>query len=350
MQNKKIYAIDIVSELVRNLSGSEPAFFQRDECFFAASTVGFGWVEHGLSTLAEDPEGVKGGYIKEKPEIIDSKDITYMDQGEFKGDKTRRVINEEVSRVRPILFGRDTDSFTLKDIAKAVESFTKNSDDKKIRLVSHWNSYRSHKYGYAADGMDFGLGEARVMDRERYFELMREREERLLSGLEEISRLASEEGEYNSSNKDIIEMAYDGTGTGRMCPKPYAILDAFVITPDFLINFPRKGQLSYHNRNESWSDSSEFNAREGIVKFGEISTGYKSPFSFHYRLNSSPIIARKTDEFTDLINQSNAKITRGVSAILNVMPQIEQYVERLNNMNDIAFRKEIKRHEKLVEA
>ena len=58
-------------------------------------------------------------------------------------------------------------------------------DDGRIRMVDHGENYHSHKYGYAADGIDVFLADARVMIRSEYFDLMRARELKAKEQLDE---------------------------------------------------------------------------------------------------------------------------------------------------------------------
>ncbi len=340
--NKPVYAIDIVSDLIRAYSGTEPVFFQRDGNFFAASNVGFGWLGHGLSTTPKDPERLRYSE-KEDAEILESEDIR-------NSDEERKIKKNELNRVKPLIFGPDHDCYSLENMFELVEEISKLKDDGKIRMLTHGVRYRSHKYGYASDGEDVGLNSGRVIDRKRYFELMRLKEEGLYSGLERVSEEAKDEPEFGmgmtKSKKDIVEMAYDGTETGRMGHKPFSILDALVITPDFLITFPRNGTFDYRGENKTWTEKTEFNGRGGVLKFRGVGTGSESPFSSYYRTNSFEISGIDSQDFGVESEQIDRTLAYGRKVISEFMPKIQQYVGRLNKMNNQAYSGEIAGREK----
>jgi len=333
-----VYAVDIVSDIIRRLSGSEPVFFQRDGQFFAASTAGFGWLRRGLNIKQK----VKRFGEEEYPEILESLDITYEEKpkNKYEGSKLR-VVKKELGRVMPLIFGSDDDSYNLKNMAKTAEVLGKLKPDGKIRLVSHGSGYHSHKYGYAADGMDFWLSEGRVMDKARFFQLMREKEETLLTGLEKKANEGKDEPEFGfgEGSKERILSVYNGSGAD-------VLPDALVITPHFLFTFPRTGQFR-HRENEAWTTSTGFIGRESPVRFYHIGGGYKSPFAAYFKTNSINISALGTEEFNAQARRMAADLALGTKLVAEIMPQVQQYIERLNNMNNTAFAKDIVYREEL---
>lgn len=345
------YQIDIVTELITRLGGSNPVFFQRDHQFYVASSAGFGWVGHGLSTHPKNAERLECGVDKEDSEILESKDITYIEQPKEKYQSAkRRVIKQELRRVQPLLFGEDDDMFSLESMAKTAEALQNLPDDGKIRMISHGNGYHSHKHGYACDGMDFWLSTGRVIDRKRYFELMRQKEEALLQGLEKTSVAASKEPEFGvgvAGNRNYIEMAYDGSGIGRMGYKPFSLVDALVITPAFLVSFPRSGGFEYNERNKVWTPETGFSSSNGILKFRSTPTHDDSPFKIYFKTNSLASNVRTISEFQEQSEQMIAALSHGTKAVGEVMPLMEMYVARMNNMNNTAFAKSIERRRKV---
>src|SRR3989338_9535913 len=142
-----LYAVDIIKDIMTKLSSSEPVLFQRDGYLYIASKEGFAQITKGLRT---EPDERKK--IEEQPNSSESKDVIvgWVDKdSRYRKPKFRKG---EEKYLKPILFGTDDDSFSLKEITKIAEELAKLPDDGQIRMVKHSSSYHSHKYGYASDG------------------------------------------------------------------------------------------------------------------------------------------------------------------------------------------------------
>lgn len=142
---KQEHALDIVTGIITAISDTKPIFFQRDGDLFVASEAGFGVLRNYLITR----------------EIQKSAESTGTDK-----------------YIKAIRFSSDTRDYSLEDIANSAMQLSKLPDDGKIRIVSHSESYHSHKHGYAQDGLDVALQYAGEMNREKYLELFRQAEER----------------------------------------------------------------------------------------------------------------------------------------------------------------------------
>ena len=194
------YAVDTVISVVNELSNTPPVFFQSNEEFYAITPDCFGKVSLGLSL-------VSNGRNDELPEIIASEDIIIKEK-----DKSRRSRENEKTKFKkgekkhilPLVFGVDSGVvFSLESIANIASNLGKLPDDGKIRLISHYNQYHSHKHGYAADGSDTWLSAARVMDREVYFNLIKQKEDKFFNVLVDVSK--SPEGAWE---KEVIRKAF----------------------------------------------------------------------------------------------------------------------------------------------
>ncbi|MEK6861837.1 MAG: hypothetical protein AABY07_07770, partial [Nanoarchaeota archaeon] len=223
-----VYAVDITLKLMEGLSSSKPHLFQRDGSLFVVSQEGLGVVSFGLSTsqIREPRYGET-----QPPEILESRNAILEWVKEDYQTRPRLLEGEE-QHLKAIAFGPDSTQFYLKDIVETAGELSKIPDDGNIRLVSHDTRYHSHKYGYAADGIDVLVYAARVMNRERYLELLRKKEEIL----KEIAGFSVED------KRDLSE-------TYKRLKFP----DCVVLTPHIVVSFPRAG-----SRNGSWTSTTEF--------------------------------------------------------------------------------------------
>lgn len=277
---KKSHAVDIVGEIIAKLSASKPIYFQRNGALFIASEGGFGLLRLGLSTdasLLSEPEWVREKRQTDFEELQASsdaiKELNFNNSGHYQ--KVEFVEGEE-KYVAPIWFRNDSQSFTLDDMVKTAGALTKLPDDGRIRLVNHTDRYHSHKHGYAADGMDVFLASARVMDRKKYLELFRKKEDRTLG------------------------------------------LDCVIITPDLRASFPTYVVIKY-------DDDGDLDIRKGYFDGTE-----KSPFGFHLSTEKQAINVKDAKAFDNLQATLIARMQKALGAVASSMPQIEEYVSQTN--------------------
>lgn len=297
------YVIDIVSKAVERL-GAPTSTFQRDGMLYIVSPHGFGQVNYGLRTQPQ-PEHRKDE--PEFPEILESHDIS----------ASEKLKTQEAPRLKPILFGEDSTQFSLEALATTAAQLAQTPDDGKIRMVQHGSRYRSHKYGYAMDGTDVWLDSARVMDRNRYFELMRQNEDTLLANLAQHKARIENKEQYRGMRGDVV------ANYGRE-----HLPSGVVMTPHLIALFPRPGNLTpYASPKNSWSAESPLEAQ--FMECHPIDTESETPFRMHLILNNAHIIAANAKEFTEKSDALAGAHARDIAAIGSAAPDIEQYIAKL---------------------
>ena len=81
-------------------------------------------------------------------------------------DESGHIIESEAKYFAPLCRDKDGRENNLAELLEIGEIARKQSlDDGRIRMVSHGTSYHSHKHGYATDGVDVSVTDARVMMR-----------------------------------------------------------------------------------------------------------------------------------------------------------------------------------------
>lgn len=173
-----VYAVDVVYDIMKEISFEEPVLFQRDGSLYIASNEGFGQVTYGLPIHPQKKES----WEKELDCILESEAIF---EG-YKSGEPKIAIGEE-SYLKAIAFGSDDKALTLEGVILAARELSKLSNDEKIRMISHDTSYHSHKYGYAVDGVDVCITGARKIDKEKYLDFIRKNEESTFGQLSELT-------------------------------------------------------------------------------------------------------------------------------------------------------------------
>lgn len=312
------YVIDIVCKAMNQLS-CPTSMFQRDGRFYIVSKDGIGQVNYGLnvyprtSHMQDEPE---------RPEILESQDILKKDKQEDK-----QVQKREAPHIIPIAFGSDTRMFSLEQMMRSGEQLNKVSDDGKIRMVSHGTQYHSHKYGYAADGIDVWLDAARVMDRNRYFDLMRQRQDAAVKALEGFKERIDTHRERHWDRDCVSEYKRTEIPTG------------VIMTPHLLITFPSAGELNKYGANNSWGAQTELETE--LVKHHEINTESETPFRMHMILNGAHVVVGNAKEFAEQCGALTGTLGKEISAINQVAPDIQSYIDGLNAVHKTVCAKEI---------
>jgi len=312
----KSNAIDAMVSAVREISDVLPVFFQRDSNFYAVSPQCYGRFSYHLSLVPQNPKGDQ--WRQELPEITDSEDVVVKrcsDTGIDANEKTK-FKKDQRQYIAPLIFNRDSNGiFSLETMANTAKALAALPDDGKIRMISHSQSYHSHKHGYASDGTDTWLGDARVMSRERYFELMRAKEEEFFTKLSEI-------------DQDDISRVYERSSVSTR--RSTEIPDVTVITPNIMLTFPREGFLDYHNPLQTWT--SETNLRKWPV-YGSVRSLDSSPFGFYFVVNRKVVETKTLKGLDSAVTELMTSISDDLTGVKKAMPQIESFLERINNVH-----------------
>ena len=316
---KRAYAIDAMASTITSISNESPFFFQRDGSFYVVSTCGYGKLSYGLSIRPENPD--KHSWKRELPEIIDSDNIIIQmskNSHEDANEKTQ-FKNGEKPYVAPLIFNRDSNGHSsLEEMANIAKSLKVLPDDGKIRLVSHSQLYHSHKYGYACDGTDTWLDDARVMNRDRYFELIRVIEDKFFETL--LDR-----------NEKAIVRAYAESNVSFSDGRPIKIPDTFIITPNIMLTFPRFGALDFHNPLTTWMADSDLSECPVYNRINQIE---RSPFAFYCMINRKMIEAQTANSFEEGMSQSIKSISDDLAGANTAMPLIESFLEKINEAHN----------------
>lgn len=306
------YAVDFVLDVMKKLSSSEPVLFQRDGSLYVASVEGFGQVTYGLRTR---PEEIQSWERRgQPPEIAESEEIYKQIGDEF---SKKPVFKEgEEPFLRAIAFGRDTNQFTLEEITKTAKGLVTLSDDRKVRMISHGSGYHSHKYGYAADGIDVWVQEARVMDRGRYLELVREREDALIQAMEQAGK----------TGKNMDEVY-----------RELKIPDCVIVTQYLKVSLPRSGRLHLHrDEPDSWAEKTNMRAnyssstKGSILHYQNIATHEESPFTVNVTLNAKDLIDSELERLKSSGDKLVAKVTEQLSAVTSSIYLAQEFINKIN--------------------
>ncbi|MBU1198274.1 MAG: hypothetical protein KKF46_05135 [Nanoarchaeota archaeon] len=314
-----VYAVDFVLNVMKELSSTEPVLFQRDGLLYIASEQGFGQVTYGLRTRPEEIQSWENR--GQSPEIAESEDAIHKWVGD-KYNKKPDFKKGEKPYLKAICFGPDDNSFTLEEITKGAQELAKLKDDGKIRMVLHRSGYHSHKYGYAADGIDVWVQEARVMDRERYLEIIREKEDKIINRVEGIENV----GERRDVGESYERLTFP---------------DCVILTPNIMVGLPRSGRLHLHRDElDSWIKSTRLSinysgsTKGSILYHQDMDTYDESPFGVSVKLNAKVLNASDVKEFDSKRQYLIERISKELIAVNSNMALAEEYVARLNAIHN----------------
>ncbi len=325
-EQPKPYAIDTLIATVKAISDTPLVFFQRDGSFYATSPQGYGKISYNLSLVPQNPRNEE--WRQELPEIIDSENVIMKkceDRDRHANEKTEFKKGEK-PYISALIFNRDSYGVVnLETMAATARSLGALPDDDNIRLLSHNRSYHSHKYGYGCDGADTWIGDARVMNRDRYFELMREKEDDFFEKL-------------HQGDESVIEKAYRNSAVGFMNGRPLEIPDVMVITPNVMVTFPRLGELDHHEPNKVWTR--EMDLHEWPVYRG-VHMSERSPFGIYCVVNKKLIEAKTLNGLDVGITQVMTYLSDDLAGVKKAMPHIESFLDRINYAHNQANNKRI---------
>jgi hypothetical protein len=316
------HAIDIVHELVNRLSSSRAVMFQRDGIFHIVSGEAIGQIQPGLRTASGPHEA------NDAPEILASENLIE------KYDKGYRVIARYApERLKPIVFDEDTTTYSIAEIVASAEALAKLPDDGKICMIRHGDQYHGHKYGYAADGTDVWLAEARAIERTKYFELMRAEEDAL-----------RKEAEHYAARQDAMSPSASWYHSDQEPPR---LPRGVVITPHLIVSFPRGGHL---NPTSSCGPEMRFNSYECIVEQDEPNHYTESPHAAMVTIRTRVINAHRAQDFEAAQQTLMAKLSDELKAVAATMPSLQEHVWETNDFHNRIYAKDISRHKDLTKA
>ncbi len=311
-----VYAVDFVLNVMRKLSSSEPVLFQRDGSLYLASGEGFGQVTYGLSTTPETIQSWERR--KQLPEILESEDVICKGV-EDEYSKKPAFKEGEAPFLRAIAFGSDTNKFTLEEITKAAKELAALPDDiRKVRMISHESGYHSHKYGYASDGIDVWVQEARVMDRNRYLGLVREREDALIQAMKQAGK-TRDRGDMDGIYRDL------------------KIPDCAIVTQYLKVSLPRSGRLHLHrDEPDSWTETTRMGSnysgstKGSILYHLDVNTSEESPFVINVTLNARELLDANGERLKSSGDRLVAKVSEQLSAVTSSMHIAQGFIDRMN--------------------
>ncbi len=313
-----VHAVDSLIAVMRGLSSTEPVMFQRDQRFYVVSEEGFGLMNIGmwawpLSDREKQDFDKYGGdpdegneYLKEYKkqwrdnnrhisELLESEDIiqAFEKDSPYSRYQTPVFAQSELPYIRPLMFGHNDNTFTLDGITGIAR--LELPDDGMIRMIEHSEGYHSHKHGYAMDGIDVNVQAARKMDREKYLELMRKKEDWI----------------YEKLSRNDIRAKF---------------ADCTVVTPFMMFTFPRQGhpRQGHHSRNLWDMYYTRF--------FDDLRIEYtfqpydKNPFESVVTINSVAITPDKFGHY-------QGRLAHELDAINSEMENISQFVGMLNELH-----------------
>lgn len=289
-------SVDYIISVMKKISSLEPVFFQRDGRFYAASADGFGSVD-GLNTT---PNELRYGETQLQ-EILESNNAI-----KEKKEQMEFIDGEEkyFKAFSQISHNRDRENFTIKSIGACFEKLAKLPDDGKIRMLRRSSSYHSHKYGYAADGMDFWVNTARVMDRDRYLQLLKEKENKLIT-----------EAEKDGKHEDL------------------SFPNILIITPFLMFSSPRH---FYFREANSWGQSTEIELR-----CAETDKYKESPFGFFVDINAANLYGQNQDRLNSLRHKLFDETAEQLDAVTSNIPILQENLDGLNNLHNKKFAKDV---------
>jgi len=320
-----------VIDTVRRISGEEPVIFQKDGGFYAVSSRGFGVANYGLPTCFRDWEQ-RPKYRKDEPEPLARKHSQVLSVEVSSPGRTRNLVSDdpELKYVQPFVSDPDGSGTSIGELAQAAEEFRALQENDNVYMLNHFFGYHSHKYGYAADGVDVVPRFGRVMPREKFLELMAQCEGEIL---EKIKTTFEELGEGRTPETSRVY--------GDDCNSGFVRLpDAFVLTPNTFMSFIRRGEphIDRDYRN-NWT--SETHLSDQFISSGQMD-GYKeSPFGFYVRVNSKGIFGKDADTLRQEQERFTGDITDELREVAVSAKQVAPIIERLNGFHDTLFAENI---------
>ncbi|MBN1274820.1 hypothetical protein JXA12_00800 [Candidatus Woesearchaeota archaeon] len=304
------YLLDFAYNTIEDISDTKPVLFQRDGALHIASPQGLAHLPYGLCTAHTAQRAGKQWDEQARNAATDV--ISKWKETDY--DKQPLFKKKEEPYLRAIAFGPDDSSFTLDDIAKTAQALTALGDDGNIRMINHLEYYHSHKYGYAADGIDVRIEQAKVMSRATYLDLLRKKEESIIEALEQLAK----RGETNHY------------------PQPPTCV---IITPYTQTSFPTGGTLEREEK--PWSKNTKLWAKDStgsIIYQNQPNKYTASPHRIETKINTQRINAKKAEEFKQQNEEQAMKLNKELAALQRHLPLLEAPIARLNDSHNQRFK------------
>lgn len=298
-------AVDILKTIDGSFQGHSGIFaFQRDGQLYLVGRKAVAVVDSGIPCPHRN--------MIHSDETLDS----YISEP-FRGksqiiNEHGRIVESEAKYFALLCRDPNGDENNLEEILEIRERSRKEfPDDGRIRMVSHGTSYHSHKYGYAADGVDVSVTDARVMIRQEYFDLMRMNEQRTR---EELDRENSE-GYVVSSLPGVS-----------------------IITNNALVSFPFSSKLRAERFDRHYENKSPIIC-EDMVNFNrEFSPRYESPYTFNVMLFGEKSQFSSPESFSEDYGNAVAMLDKLKSCYTS---NVKAIIEEANSLHNSKHAKEI---------
>jgi len=304
---------------------------QRDGCFYAVSSKGFGVAKYGLPTCFRDWEQ-RPEYEKDRPEPPAREHSRGLDVRVSTPGRTRELIGDdpELKYVQPFVSDPDGIGTSIEGLAQAANEFRELPDNNMVYMLDHSSNYHSHKWGYGADGTDVAPSVGRVIPRENFFQLMNQCERGILA---KIKARFEELGEGRTPET----MSVYGNDCNPGC---VWLPDAFVLTPYTFMSFIRRGEpQTDRDYKNNWTPNTHL--FKGLTSHGQMDGYEESPFGFQVRVNSMGIFGKDAETLV----REQEKITEAVASELKEAvvsaEQVAPTIQKLNDRHNTLFEENI---------
>ena len=330
-----------VIDTVRRISGEEPVIFQRDGDFYAVSSRCFGVVDYGLSTSFMDWEE-RPEWKKDEPEPLTRKYSKALEVEVSTPGMTRDLVgdNPELMYIQPFVSDPDGVGPSIDELAQAAKEFRELPENRMVYMLNHFSGYHSHKYGYACDGIDVVPSVGRVMEKEKFLELMAQCERGIL---EKMKATFEELGRGDRRTPETIRVY------GNDCNAGYVRLpDAFVLTSNTFMSFIRRGEphIDRDYRN-NWTSGT--NLYSSLISPEQMNGYEESPFGFYVRINSRDIFGKDANTLMEEQEKLTEDIKNDLREAAVSAKQVAPVIQKLNDLHNtlfaegISWRKELRR-------
>ncbi len=176
-------------------------------------------------------------------------------------------------------------------------------------MLSHGESYHSHKYGYDTVGSDVYVTDARMKDRNRHLHLLRQKEDSFWQNIDRIMKDGDTDDLHSSS------LNYP---------------DCIILTPTLMASFPRAAALEISGGSAYWDKETELNHGGNLVRGWYIPQQNNAPFGVHITVNHHFFSSENQTSFNTQRRAMEAQSKKEIDIISAHMGEIASYVIKLN--------------------
>jgi hypothetical protein len=322
------HAIDLAINVLKKIEDTESALpmFHRNGYLFVLGKKGFAQIR---TDLLPHWEPIR------YPEREESDDAIALVTEEDRAQRARYT-ESEAQHFELIDLHSCSTAFTLKEM-RDLERILSSVDDGRIRMVETSSSHRSHMGGYGLDGIDVHVRSAQVMDRVRYLEIAREKEDFVM---EQMQRVADELESKILPQGRVDSHLRDAYSTIRLP-------DAVIITEYLYVAFPRDGSLEPEcSQVDMWDNDSPLGIASttgSVLKYELLSGWSKKPFGIKIAVNNqqcrsddADALHKDTARVLDGVGKYISAVTTGVDT--NCADEIGDYVRQLNRVHEAVRR------------